>query len=51
VVMCGECLRTFQVTVLEETAGSVLEILCHFCPSTNQYIIEHSMLEARQLFA
>ena len=51
VVACAECLRTFRVTVVEETAGSVLAIPCHFCPSTNQYIIEPSMLGARQLFA
>ena len=40
VVACAECLRMFQVTVVEETAGDLLEIPCHFCPSTNKYIIE-----------
>ena len=51
VVACAECLRTFQVTVVEETAGDVLEIPCHFCPSTNQYVIEPSSQGTRAFVA
>jgi CheY-like chemotaxis protein len=51
VVGCAECLRTFQVTVIEETAGEVLEIPCHFCPSNNKYIIEPSIQGMRELSA
>ena len=51
VVACAECLRTFQVTVIEEAAGGVLEIPCHFCPSTNKYIIEPSIQGMRELSA
>lgn len=39
IVACTKCLRTFQVPVVEETTGEVVEILCHFCPSTSKYII------------
>jgi CheY-like chemotaxis protein len=31
VVSCAECLRTFQVQVVEATTGTVLEASCHFC--------------------
>jgi CheY-like chemotaxis protein len=51
VVACAECLRTFQVKVIEETAGEVLEIPCHFCRSTNKYIIEPSLQGMRELSA
>ena len=51
VVACAECLRTFQVTVVEETTGEVLEIPCRFCPNTNKYIIEPSSQGMRELFA
>src|SRR5437899_7084966 len=47
----AECLRTFQVTVVEETTGEVLEIPCRFCPNTNKYIIEPSSQGMRELFA
>lgn len=40
VVSCTECLRTFPVPVVEQTAGAVIEASCHFCPSKNRYIIE-----------
>lgn len=43
---CAECLRAFQVAVVEETTGQVLEIPCCFCPGTSRYIIQpatHSM--------
>jgi hypothetical protein len=42
-VACAECLRTFQLTVAEETAGDVVEIPCYFCPNINKYIIEPSI--------
>ena len=51
VVACAECLRTFQVTIAEETAGEVVEIPCHFCPSINKYIIEPSIPGIRELSA
>jgi CheY-like chemotaxis protein len=37
---CAECLRAFQVTVVEETTGQVLEIPCCFCPGISRYIIQ-----------
>jgi DNA-binding response OmpR family regulator len=40
VVTCAECLRAFQLAVVEESAGEVLEAQCSFCPSKNRYIIE-----------
>src|SRR5579862_6028026 len=40
VLTCTECLRTFQMTVVEETTGQVLEIPCRFCPGTSRYIIQ-----------
>jgi CheY-like chemotaxis protein len=40
VVTCKECLRAFQLPVVEETAGTMLEVPCRFCPSENRYIIE-----------
>jgi CheY-like chemotaxis protein len=51
VVACAECLRTFQLTVAEETAGDVVEIPCYFCPSINKYIIEPSIPVMRDLCA
>ena len=42
VVTCAECLRAFQLTVVEETAGEVFEAPCRFCPSKNRYIIERA---------
>lgn len=51
VVTCAECLRTYQLSVVEETTGAVLEAPCRFCPSKNQYIIEPRGAEARPLFA
>ncbi len=41
VVMCTECLRGFQLPVLEETV-EVLEATCRFCTNKNRYIIEPS---------
>lgn len=51
VVACTECLRTFQVPVVEETTGEVLEIPCHFCPGTSKYIIEPSSQATHQFCA
>ena len=51
VVTCGECLRAFQLPVLEETAGSVLEAECRFCPSKNRYIVEPLVTGSHELFA
>jgi hypothetical protein len=49
-VTCDECLRVFQVAVVEETTGQVLEIPCRFCPGRNKYIIQPSSLPAHQAF-
>lgn len=46
-VTCGECLRIFQLTVIEEKTGQVLEVPCFFCPSKSRYIIEPSGQDAR----
>ncbi|MFY9560536.1 MAG: response regulator [Terriglobales bacterium] len=51
VVMCAECLRAFQLPVVEETTGAVLEAPCPFCPSKNRYIIEPLGTEIHQFFA
>jgi CheY-like chemotaxis protein len=39
---CPECLRAFQMNIVEETTGKVISIPCRFCPTTNQYIIQPS---------
>lgn len=51
VVTCAECLRAFQLVVVEETAGKVLEAQCNFCPSTNRYIIEPASEHLRTMYA
>jgi CheY-like chemotaxis protein len=51
VVTCAECLRAFQLPVVEETAGEVLEAPCRFCPSKNRYIIEPDPEHARHMYA
>jgi CheY-like chemotaxis protein len=51
VVTCAECLRTFQLSLVEETTGAVLETPCRFCPSKNRYIIEPLGTRIHQLFA
>ena len=48
---CEECLRVFELEVVEETTGRVLEIPCRFCPSTNQYIIEPANDPMREAIA
>ena len=51
VVTCAECLRAFQLPVVEETAGEVLETSCRFCPSKNRYIIEPALACLHQVYA
>jgi len=48
-VTCEECLRIFQLAVIEEKTGQVLEVPCRFCPSKNRYIIEPSGHDAREV--
>lgn len=50
VVTCTECLRSFQLPVVEETAGKVEEVACRFCPAKNRYIIEPAQ-RMRELYA
>ena len=47
-VTCEECLRVFQLAVIEETTGQVLEVSCRFCPGKNRYIIEPSVQSGRE---
>jgi len=51
VVMCAECLRAFQLSVAEEPAGGVLEALCRYCPTKNQYIIEPASGHIPEMYA
>jgi hypothetical protein len=51
VVTCEECLRAFQLAVVEETAGEVLEAPCPFCPSKNRYIIEPDPHRLHEMYA
>jgi CheY-like chemotaxis protein len=51
ILTCAECLRSFQMTVREETTGQVLEIPCRFCPSTSRYIIQPATQGMRDLIA
>ena len=51
VVTCAECLRTFQLPVVEETTGAVLETPCRFCPGKNRYIIEPLATAGHEVFA
>jgi CheY-like chemotaxis protein len=48
---CAECLRAFQVAVVEETTGQVLEIPCCFCPGTSRYIIQPATHGMRAVIA
>ena len=50
-VTCEECLRVFQLAVIEGKTGQVLEVPCRFCPSKNRYIIEPSGHDAREACA
>jgi len=51
VVTCTECLRSFQLPVVEETTGKVQETSCRFCPSKNRYIIEPANEHMREAHA
>lgn len=51
VVTCAECLRAFQLPVVEETTGKVLEAPCRFCPSKNRYIIEPAAERSHEAYA
>jgi CheY-like chemotaxis protein len=50
-VTCEECLRVFQLAVIEEKTGQVLEVPCRFCPNKNRYIIEPSGQDGREACA
>jgi len=50
-VTCEECLRVFQLAVIEEKTGQVLEVPCRFCPNKNRYIIEPSSQDGREACA
>jgi len=45
------CLRTFQLAVIEEMTGQVLEVPCRFCPGKNRYVIEPSSQPPREACA
>ena len=47
-VTCEECLRVFQLAVIEEMTGQVLEVPCRFCPGKNRYVIEPSVQSGRE---
>ena len=50
-VTCEECLRIFQLAVIEEMTGQVLEVPCRFCPGKNRYVIEPSSQHPREACA
>jgi CheY-like chemotaxis protein len=50
-VTCTECLRSFQLPIVEETAGTVQETPCRFCPTKNRYIIEPNSQTTPQMYA
>jgi len=50
-VTCIECLRSFQLPVIEETTGKVQEAACRFCPAKNRYIIEPATARMREVYA
>jgi CheY-like chemotaxis protein len=50
-VTCAECLRAFQLPIVEGASGEVLEAPCHFCPSKNRYIIEPATEHTREMYA
>ncbi len=50
-VTCEECLRVFELAVIEEKTGQVLEVPCRFCPSKNRYIIEPTSQDGREAYA
>jgi CheY-like chemotaxis protein len=42
-VTCEACLRSFQLVVVKEITGKVVEVPCRFCPVKNKYIIAPSL--------
>jgi CheY-like chemotaxis protein len=42
-VTCEACLRSFQLVVVKEITGQVVEVPCRFCPVKNKYIIAPSL--------
>jgi hypothetical protein len=50
-VTCEECLRSFQLVVVEETIGQVVEVPCRFCPVKNKYVIAPSVQSGREACA
>jgi CheY-like chemotaxis protein len=43
VLTCTECLRSFPLSVTQETIPEVLETPCLFCPNMVRYIIDFSL--------
>lgn len=43
VVTCTECLRSFPLSVAEESLPEIRETPCLFCPNTVRYIIDFSL--------
>jgi len=42
VLTCTECLRSFPLSVTEETLQTIQDTECLFCPSTVRYVIDFS---------
>jgi len=42
-VTCEACLRSFQLVVVKEITGQVVDVACRFCPVKNKYIIAPSL--------
>lgn len=43
VLTCTECLRSFPLSVAEETVPEVQETSCLFCPNTVRFIVDFSL--------
>lgn len=43
VVTCTECLRSFPLSVAEETVPEIQETSCLFCPNTVRFIVDFSL--------
>lgn len=48
---CRECLRVFQLNIVDENDGQVVAIPCRFCHTTNEYIIQPSGQVRQEVFA
>jgi CheY-like chemotaxis protein len=48
---CRECLRAFQLNIVDESTGKVVAIPCRFCHTTNEYIIQPSSQVMQEVFA